>query len=76
MDNHFNNDVTRRVPLPGSASPVPEPFTPAPFDDDREPEPPPKQPSRRRSRRQLNALCSGPTVTMISVVVGSLVLSH
>ena len=37
MDNHFNNDETRRVPLPGSESPVPEQFTPEHFDDDREP---------------------------------------
>ena len=43
MDNHFNNDETRRVPLPGSESPVPEQFTPEHFDDDREPE----QPQRR-----------------------------
>ena len=28
MDNHFNNDETRRVPLPGSEPPVPEQFTP------------------------------------------------
>ena len=40
MDNHFNNDETRRVPLPGSESPVPEQFTPEHFDDDREPEQP------------------------------------
>ena len=51
MDNHFNNDETRRVPLPGSESPVPEQFTPEHFDDDREPEQPQKQPRRRRSRR-------------------------
>ena len=37
MDNHFNNDETRRVPLPGSESPVPEQFTPEHFDDDRSP---------------------------------------
>lgn len=49
MDNHFNNDETRRVPLPGSESPVPEQFTPEHFDDDREPEQPQKQPKRRRA---------------------------
>ena len=59
MDNHFNNDETRRVPLPGSESPVPEQFTPEHFDDDREPEQPQKQPKRRRSRRQMNAGCAG-----------------
>ena len=55
MDNHFNNDETRRVPLPGSESPVPEQFTPEHFDDDREPEQPQKQPKRRRSRRQMRS---------------------
>ncbi|MEF2863346.1 MAG: endolytic transglycosylase MltG, partial [Eubacteriales bacterium] len=75
MDNHFNNDETRRVPLPGSESPVPEQFTPEHFDDDREPEQPQKQPKRRRSRRQMNAGCAGSMVYMIAVVGVSLVLS-
>lgn len=75
MDNHFNNDETRRVPLPGSESPVPEQFTPEHFDDDREPEQPQKQPRRRRSRRQMNAGCAGSMVYMIAVVGVSLVLS-
>ena len=75
MDNHFNNDETRRVPLPGSEPPVPEQFTPEHFDDDREPEQPQKQPKRRRSRRQMNAGCAGSMVYMIAVVGVSLVLS-
>ena len=75
MDNHFNNDETRRVPLPGSESPVPEQFTLEHFDDDREPEQPQKQPKRRRSRRQMNAGCAGSMVYMIAVVGVSLVLS-
>ena len=75
MDNHFNNDETRRVPLPGSESPVPEQFTPEHFDDDREPEQPQKQPKRRRSRRRMNAGCAGSMVYMIAVVGVSLVLS-
>ena len=75
MDNHFNNDETRRVPLPGSEPPVPEQFTPEHFDDDREPQPPQKQPKRRRSRRRMNAGCAGSMVYMIAVVGVSLVLS-
>lgn len=75
MDNHFNNDETRRVPLPGSEPSVPEQFTPEHFDDDREPEQPQKQPKRRRSRRQMNAGCAGSMVYMIAVVGVSLVLS-
>ena len=75
MDNHFNNDETRRVPLPGSEPPVPEQFTLEHFDDDREPEQPQKQPRRRRSRRRMNAGCAGSMVYMIAVVGVSLVLS-
>lgn len=74
MDN-FNNDETRRVPMPGSEPPVPEQFTPEHFDDDQEPEQPQKQPKRRRSRRQMNAGCAGSMVYMIAVVGVSLVLS-
>ena len=55
MDNHFNNDETRRVPLPGSESPVHVQSTPERCDDDREQETPHTQPRRRRRGRQMIA---------------------